>query len=368
MLNPTALRQDRRMRRLHTAMLLALGGWLALAPGVSAHERWFTPGGSRPVQPEAIFSGVTLLAIAVIAGALGLAWLIERLLARRRGAGYVLEGLGIRSLSNLYAWLPPILALHAAVPLIVNGVELRLFAPNLPLPRNIGGVALALGQIVVALAFLYGAFTRQAAVVLAVIGALGMFFVHPLFVLEHCDLLGIAAFLYITGRGPFSVDALIGRAGHPDLRLLPYAVPALRILTGFAVMVLGFTEKLWNRELARDFLELYPLNFTRALPITLSDDQFIIAAGLVEATVGALLISGLLTRAVILLAWLPFNLSVPLFGWVELVGHLPTYGTIAVLLIWGSGQNLVPYIRSVEQAERQAEEAAVAVERERVGV
>lgn len=333
--------------------LLALAGTV-LAPGAAAHERWFTPGGYAPIRTEDVLSPVTILALAVVAAALALAWGAHRLAARRPVPVPALPGVNPHHIANLYAWIPPLLALHAAVPLIVSGVELQLFVPNLKLPRDIVGLLLALGQIVVALGFLYGVFTRAAAVLLALIGLAGMAIVHPLYVLEHCDLLGIAGFLYLTGRGPYSVDALLGRLGHPRERLLPYAVPTLRVLTGASLVVLGFTEKLWNRQLARDFLALYPINFTTALPMTLSDDQFIVAAGLVEVTIGALIASGLWTRTVILLAWLPFNLSVPLFGWVELVGHLPTYGTIAVLLIWGSGGQIAPYVRAVEEAERHA--------------
>ena len=35
-----------------------------------------------------------------------------------------------------------------------------------------------------------------------------------------------------------------------------------------------------------------------------------------------------------MIAWLPFNLTLTIFDWVELVGHLPFYGALAVLLIW----------------------------------
>jgi uncharacterized membrane protein YphA (DoxX/SURF4 family) len=319
-----------------SGMVLLVSGTL-LAPGAAAHERWFTPGGYAPILVEDVFSLVTILASGVVAGVLGLAWLADRLVERRRLEVPSLIGIDPRGVANLYAWIPPLLALHAAVPLIVSGVELQLFVPNLPLPRNILGLLLALAQIVIALGFLYGAFTRASAILLALVGLAGMAVVHPLYVLEHCDLLGIAGFLFIAGRGPYSVDALLKRVRQPQERLLPYAVPTLRVLTGASLVVLGFTEKLWNRQLARDFLERNPLNFTTALPLTLTDDQFIIVAGLIEVTIGALIISGLWMRTVILLAWLPFNLSVPFFGWVELVGHLPTYGTMAVLLIWATG-------------------------------
>ncbi|CAA9581131.1 MAG: hypothetical protein AVDCRST_MAG18-3146 [uncultured Thermomicrobiales bacterium] len=343
-------------RRGPLAVVVVLLGSQALAPSAAAHERWFVPGGDAPIEPGAVFSGVTLLALAVVAAAIGGAWLADRIAAGRRGLFPPLERLGIGGLANLSAWVPPILAIHAAIPLLVNGVQLHLFAPNLPLPRSLGGGLLAMAQILVALSFLYGAFTRGGAILLALTGLAGMLYFHPLLVLEHCGLLGIAAFLFITGRGAFSVDALLGRLGRPRPDLLPRAVLALRILTGFAVVVLGFTEKLWNFELAREFVRGHDFNFTRATPLPLSDDQFILAAGLVEVTVGALLISGLWTRLVILIALVPFNLSVPFFGWGELVGHLPIYGTLIVLLIWGPGQDLTPYIRSVEEAEARAAE------------
>lgn len=324
----------------------------ASARPAAAHERWFVQGGDAPVQPGAVFSWVTPLALATVAAAVGAAWFLDRLLARRRAVP--LARLGIAGLHNLYAWIPPVLAVHAAIPLLSSGVTLRLFASNLELPRTLGGGLLAMAQILVALSFLYGALTRGGAILLALIGLAGMFFFHPLLVLEHCGLLGIAVFLYIAGRGPFAVDALVGRLGHPRLDLLPYAVPALRVLTGFSVVVLGFTEKLWNFDLARQFLAERPFNFTTATPFPLTDDQFILAAGLVEVTVGALLISGFMTRLVILVALVPFNLSVPFFGWSELLGHLPIYGALVVLLIWGAGQDLAPYIRSVEEAEASA--------------
>ncbi len=346
-----------RLRTARRAVILAGFGLVLLARGASAHERWFTDGGHQPLRIEDVFSLVTLLALATMGAAVGAAWLVERALERRR-LGSSLERLGIAGLTNLYAWIPPVLAVHAAVPLIVNGVSLRLFAPNLELPRTLVGGLLATAQILVAISFVYGALVRVGAIILALTGAVGMIYFHPLLVLEHCDLLGIAAFLFIVGRGPFSVDALIGRVGHPRLDLLPYAVPILRILTGFALIVLGFTEKLWNRELALQFVREQSFNFTRATPLPLSDETFILIAGVVEVTIGALIMSGRMTRLVVLFALVPFNLTLPFFGWAELVGHLPTYGTIVVLLIWGQGQDLTPYIRSVEKAEARAEGVA----------
>ncbi len=68
-----------------------------------------------------------------------------------------------------------------------------------------------------------------------------------------------------------------------------------------------------------------------------SNDWFVLVAGIVEALIGILLISGLLTRVVILGMWLPFNLGVPFLPPQELLGHLPILGIMYFLLVHSSG-------------------------------
>jgi hypothetical protein len=52
--------------------------------------------------------------------------------------------------------------------------------------------------------------------------------------------------------------------------------------------------------------------------------------------VGLFLLLGLFPREIVLVAWVPINLTLTIFNWVELVGHLPIYGMMAVLLLWTS--------------------------------
>ena len=98
--------------------------------------------------------------------------------------------------------------------------------------------------------------------------------------------------------------------------------------------MVAFTEKLANPALAQSFLQQHPLNFTGALGIPMSDATFALCAGSVELLVGLFILFGLFPRLIILVAWLPFNLTLTIFDWVELIGHLPFYGALAVLLIW----------------------------------
>lgn len=326
-------------------------GLLGSAPA-RAHEKWFTESHRFPVTWEQAFSVKTLLVLGVVAAGLAAAYALDALIHRVRGPRVPANLLpNADALERIFGWVPLVLGIHAAVPLLASGLQLQLFATNLQLPRNIFGALMALAEITVALSFIYGAFTRIFALVLIALIPLGFFFFSPAYVLEHLGFAGIAAFLFITGRGPFSVDALIGTPSAPLVRYLPFAVPALRVCTGAAIVVLGFTEKVWNEQLAESFLSYQNFNFFPALGFTgFTNEYFIVLAGIVEVLVGAVLISGKLTRLVIMVAWVPFNLTLPFLGWVELVGHLSIYGTMVVLLVWGPGQDLTPYVRSLIRA------------------
>lgn len=330
-----------------TAENLNLPARASIAP---AHVRWFVESGDFPLRRTEVFSGVTLLALVVIAVAVGGAWVAARLAARWQLAARarVLAtpllarlDLDLPRPADLYAWAPAALALHTAVLLLVRGVERQLFVANLVLPYTLPAGLLALGEIVVALGLLggllVGALTRVAAAGLVALGLLGMVYFGPLLMLEHAYFFGIAAFLLIAGPGPGVGARLVRGAGRPWPALLPYAAPILLGSFGFATMLTGFTEKLWNRDLALAFLRLHPFNLTAATPFAVSDAHFVIGAGLAEAALGAVLLTRLWPRLAILAAWVPFNLAVPFLGWGDVVGHLPIYGIILVVLLCGAG-------------------------------
>jgi uncharacterized membrane protein YphA (DoxX/SURF4 family) len=77
----------------------------------------------------------------------------------------------------------------------------------------------------------------------------------------------------------------------------------------------------------------------------MSDERFILAAGIFEFVIGALLISGLLTRVVIIAMWLPFNITIPFLPPQELVWHLPFFGIMYFLLVHGA--DLAPETKRV---------------------
>ena len=193
---------------------------------------------------------------------------------------------------------------------------------------------LGLIQVGAAVALFYGGLTRLAAIAIGVawLIGIGVFGLEPM--LENSHYVGFAAFFFLAGRGPFSVDHLLFPRWDPPSHMMRLAPSALRIGVGISLVMVAFTEKLANPQLAQSFLQQHPLNFTAALGMPMSDATFVLCAGSVELLVGLFVLFGLFPRLIILVAWLPFNLTLTIFDWVELIGHLPFYGAMAFLLVW----------------------------------
>jgi hypothetical protein len=90
------------------------------------------------------------------------------------------------------------------------------------------------------------------------------------------------------------------------------------------------------------------LNLARTIGLPVSDLTFIRFAGAVEVLFGLLIISGALPQLAVIVAGVPFNATLFFFGATELIGHLPVYGAMLVLLVYGSNRDLasvVPMLR-----------------------
>lgn len=114
----------------------------------------------------------------------------------------------------------------------------------------------------------------------------------------------------------------------------------LRVTTGVAIIAPALSEKIWNPGIGAAFLHGHPqFNFPHYyLGMSwFTDDRFVLAAGIAEGVIGMLLISGVLTRVVILAMWVPFNVTVPFLPPAELLGHLPIFAIMYVLLVHGAG-------------------------------
>jgi uncharacterized membrane protein YphA (DoxX/SURF4 family) len=331
------------------SLSLCLTVIIAAASPAAAHEKWFHETENYGLRWDLFFRPLPLAfvgAILLVTLAAGFWW-------RVRGKGFVPgpENFGATDdrRAALYGLIPLILGIHVAVPLLVSGVSGELFTPNNKLP-GFWMYVFGLAQTGIALAIFYGALTRIAAVALAVFWFAGIFLVGLEAMLESSMYLGFAAFFFLAGRGPISIDRLLLPKLEPSAQLMSKAIPALRAGLGLSLIVVAFTEKFANIPLATAFLERYPLNFTAALGIPMSNETFILCAGAVELLVGLWILFGIFPREIILIAWIPINLTLTIFNWKELVGHLPIYGTFAVLVVWSAGSgNLALWLRGLRE-------------------
>lgn len=82
----------------------------------------------------------------------------------------------------------------------------------------------------------------------------------------------------------------------------------------------------------------------QAVGIGMSNLEFIRMAGTAEVLFGLLLISGALPQVGVVIIGIPFNATLWFFGNVELVGHLPVYGAMLALLVFGSHPTMRPRV------------------------
>jgi hypothetical protein len=301
------------------------------------HERWFIDETKFPVQFDTWSSPTSLVPVAVAVGITVIATAVYRARGGRTIVpGPIALGMPWENYVKLLTWVPLVIGVHMGVTLLVSGVSRQLFVPNLELPVNFIGGLLGMVEIAIALSFIYGALARVAAAALVLLWIAGMLVFGPLRLIEHTEIVGIAFFLFATGRGPLAFDMALDKLNRPVKPLIPYAVPVLRVALGIGLTIVAFTEKLWNIPMGLAFLSEHHFNFFPYIGLAGVDDtKFLLIAGAIELLLGLMLIAGTYVRLIIIVTLIPFNLTLPFLGWRELVGHLPIYGILALLLLWG---------------------------------
>lgn len=233
------------------------------------------------------------------------------------------------SLKLFYGWVPVILGIHVAVALLVNGVQGRLFSSNHQLEGSLSNW-IGLAEIMIALSLFYGGLTRPAAVLIGFLWILGIDLLGLQPMLESIQYLGFASFFYLAGRGPYAIDRILFPNLEPTASYTGHALLFLRIGVGLNLIVFGFTEKFANIPFASSLLEQHAfLNFT-----TIPNEIFVLLAGALEVLAGLLIVLGIFPRTIALITLICINASLTIYNWHELIDYLPTYGALAVLLVW----------------------------------
>ena len=145
----------------------------------------------------------------------------------------------------------------------------------------------------------------------------------------------------------FYVSLLAVPESNPLFAYKAWSVQVLRIIFGVSLITLGFTEKLLNPGLARQFLSTYHWNFMEYIGLTYPDDLFILSAAIVEITVGIFLVLGMFTRTVSLVLFallMTSNITFFIFAdyqesLEELLGHSLLFASLLILIIFGRARH-----------------------------
>jgi uncharacterized membrane protein YphA (DoxX/SURF4 family) len=288
------------------------------------HVKWFTDPSRHPTDYSLLLTFPVIAAFAIAGLAIAAAAWVQRNVAEPRI---------FRALER-FAWLGPLaLGVHVGLALIAAAALGMLFVPSLRVERDAFGFALLIAEGVCGVLLLVGFATRPAAVALALLGVVAMEPFNFESILEQVHILGIAMFLFITGRGAVSIDRVFRQQKALPVPEAPaIALTLLRVCMGIGIAFGALTEKLLDPGLAGALLAERPyLNVAAGLGV--SNGQFAFLAGLVELVIGLVIVSGQLTRPVIAAGAVLFTATLPIFGWLELLGHLPYYGIMLTLFI-----------------------------------
>jgi uncharacterized membrane protein YphA (DoxX/SURF4 family) len=288
------------------------------------HVKWFVDPSRYPTDYSLVLSAPVLVAFAIALGAAAAAYVVQRRVPEPRA---------FRTLERFAGFGPLALGLHVGIALVAAAALGMLFVPSLRVERDAEGTALLVVEFLVGLALAVGLGTRVAALGLALLGAVAMVPFSLESILEQVHLLGAAVYLFVLGRGAVSLDRLLGRRRSLEHSQAPQlALFLLRVAIGFGIAYGALTEKLLDPALSAALLQQRPeLNVLRGIGV--GDPQFVYLAGLAELVIGAVILSGQLTRPTMALGAVLFTITLPLFGWLELLGHLPYYGMMLTLFL-----------------------------------
>lgn len=247
----------------------------------------------------------------------------------------------LKPVGRLAPWVPRLLAIHLGVSLLALSAIGAFLTPGVDELTGATGAALLLVEAAIGVWLVSGYRVRPAASIVLGLGpALALVAASPVILLECANLAAVAAFLVVVPPG-----ADRHGSAQPTDAALRRGLLAMRLGVGVALISLSFTEKFTHPALAEQTLQNYPaLNVFQLVGIPVPDLSFVAIAGAVELLFALLVISGALPQVAVLVAAVPFNATLLIFGQTELIGHLPVYGVFLALLVYGSDPRTAPLV------------------------
>jgi hypothetical protein len=187
-------------------------------------------------------------------------------------------------------------------------------------------VAVALGVMLVLGIRVRGAATATIALLVVAAFVAGT----PMVALERLDIIGLAVFVALVGG-----RRLDPRIDDRTLHALGVASTWLRVLVATGLVVVAITEKLANVPMTARVLAEHP-HVDLGLLLGTDARTTVLLLGAAEIAFAVLVLLLPLPELVALAIGAPFVLSVGEFGLLEVPGHLPVWGAVAVLALLGA--------------------------------
>jgi hypothetical protein len=309
--------------------LLLLG--LFFVPYSEAHVRWFIDPSKIP-DVSFQFDGLMALTIAGAIGFICFCVYLERLSQTSSNIAKALKP--SFSSSNNIEWY--VLLAFLNLLLALNLMMGEFLAPNLVLPPNLVIVGIVIQLAVLLLLPFSVALVGAALLIVAFLSLL--LFPFAIAMDYFFELIGVGlAYIFIAPH-ICRFDRTQYKRFSIEMEQAKYmAATALRIGLGLQLFTLAVHNKLLEPGATLLFVQEFPFyNFMQGFGFdSYSHLHFVFAAGLFEATFGLLLCLGIAVRFVGLTLAAIFTTTALLSGISELLGHLPIFIVVVIIIIHG---------------------------------
>jgi uncharacterized membrane protein YphA (DoxX/SURF4 family) len=234
-----------------------------------------------------------------------------------------------QSLRLFYGWVPLILGIHAAIPMIVYGLQGRLFLSGNHL-EGFSSHWMGLVEILIGISLFYGGLTRAAAILIAFLWIIAIDCIGPLRTFASIQFLGYAIFFYLAGRGPYAIDRILLPKLEPKPNYANAALLCLRIGIGLTFIYTGLVENIVSIPSETPFIEHHPFLHH----VGFSEEVWHFTKGAFEILAGLMLLFGIFPRLVSIIVLICINVALTFSQWNELLDSFPLFAGLAILLVW----------------------------------
>jgi len=319
----------RRIKQLATSIIALFAG-LAATPAL-AHEKWYADEGVLYSAKPIIFAEITAFGV-IVAGLAFVIFVVLYLLDRKYEKLKWLRKFD--RLAKMHLEAKTVLVALLGASLMGAGLLQTYLVLNLQLPDTSWGFILLTVSILLGILFMFFVhFSAELGIVLALFWLAGFTLFPVSAMLEELLFLAIAVYLITqeAGHKPWKKfnTAEIRRKGYH----------AFRILLGLAFIVLSFVK--WLRpDLGITLVDEYGINFIAGLGF--DSAHFLFFAAVTELFIGLAILFRVFLRPVAIVGIFIFSASIFVFGFPELLGHLPIKASLFMLFVYG------PYLKEVK--------------------